>query len=209
MSRWTAPIGSPPHDISVHTAPRSRSRILLSHPERKFRFIGVVRAAAQLQVVNARRASLSERDDVVILEKPALRAASGRAHERALPAVARPDLALYRRRDVACMRGGARRRPWPRSCCVLGLPQLGEQQRQRAVEDGCNIGLRHPMPQQILRLAELLMRFPRDGELHFVLLRCQRLDLRPRLGRLQCRRNCHVGGRIAREMLALTGSRNG
>ena len=76
MSRWTAPIGSRPSRLVVGVRSSAAPRFLLSHPERKFRFIGVVRAAAQLQVVNARRASLSERDDVVILEKPALGASA-------------------------------------------------------------------------------------------------------------------------------------
>ena len=63
--------------------------------------ISIVRPAAQLQVLHRRLTAFGKRLHVVILEKPALATATVGDGERAAPAVARPDRALHRRRNVS------------------------------------------------------------------------------------------------------------
>ena len=79
-----------------------------------------------------------------------------------------------------------------------GSLQFGEQQRQRTVENRCNIAARYPAPQQVLRLAQLLMRFARDGELHLVPFRRERRDLGARFRILEWGRNRGRFGRCGR-----------
>ena len=123
-----------------------------------------MRAAAQLEIVSRRRASVRKGHDVVILEEPALRAATGRAHERALATVAVPDCTSHRRRNVAAV--GATRLRYPRSIhhSVLRLVQLRQEQRQRAIDDDGNIAVRNTVSQQILGLSKFVVGLTRDGD---------------------------------------------
>ena len=123
---------------------------------------------------------------MVVLEEAALGAASDCAVKRALALVALPDCTLHGRGDMAaCI---AMRCPaWPIDGPVPTLAQLSDQQGQRTLEDEGDVAVGNLMPQQILRLAQLLMRLAGHGELDFVEFRRERPDLRacPRL--LDCR----------------------
>ena len=66
-----------------------------------FGLVGVVSLAANLNIVSHCFTTRGERNHVVELQEATLRAPAARADERALPAVARPDLSLHRRGDVA------------------------------------------------------------------------------------------------------------
>jgi hypothetical protein len=66
-----------------------------------FGLVRIVRAAPKFDIGTRGLATCSERDEVMELEKAGFLAASLRAFERTAPAVAPPDLALYRSGDVA------------------------------------------------------------------------------------------------------------
>ena len=61
---------------------------------------------------------------------------------------------------------------------MLRLAQVRQQKCQRSVEDPGDIAVGHAVPQEILRLAQLLIGLAGDSELHFVVFRRERLDLR-------------------------------
>ena len=114
---------------------------------------------------------------MVVLEEPALGAATGGSDKAAAAAIPNPDCALHRRRNVPPLRRSLRYRTGSIHSRVLRLMQFYEEQRQRAIDNGCDVTIGYPVPKQILSFAELVIRLTRDGELHFVSLRRQRFDL--------------------------------
>jgi hypothetical protein len=72
-----------------------RASSLTQEPPAKIllRFVRIVRATPQLQVVRRRRATIRKRDHMVELEKAAFNAATLNPYEGALPSVARPHFA--------------------------------------------------------------------------------------------------------------------
>jgi len=136
-----------------------------------------VRATAQLQVIDRHLTTGRKRLSVMKFEKPALVATSLPADERALPAVTLPDLAPNARRNVP-----ARARLLPLMISrlrdrrhLLSL-DVGEQQRQGAIEDLRGISVRDRVSQQILCAAQLVVRVARNRELDLVVLWRERLQ---------------------------------
>ena len=70
----------------------------------------------------------------------------------------------------------------------LRLAQVIKQECQRLLDILADISVRHAVPHQILRLAQLVVGLARHRELNLVTLRSQRFDLSPsrRLGLLRC-----------------------
>ena len=60
------------------------------------RLVGVVRAAAQLDIRRNRLSTIGERHDVVILEESRFATAPRGTHERAAAAITAPDFTLHR-----------------------------------------------------------------------------------------------------------------
>ncbi len=148
-------------DLVTHRA--FPHHVLPSQPKPPLRLVGVVGATPQLEVVDNRRAAVREGDDMVVLEEPALGAATGRSDKGAATAVPVPDCALHRRRDVPALRRSLRRRPGPVHGPVLRPVQLCEEQRQRPIDNGTDVAFRYPVPKQILSFAELVIRITRLG----------------------------------------------
>jgi hypothetical protein len=107
-----------------------------------------MRPAQQFQILNYRRSALSERHDMVILQKPALAAAPGRAGERTAASIAIPNGALDGGGNVTAVCGTARSGPRAANCSMLCLVQFRQQQRQRAIDDDGNVAAGDPMPER-------------------------------------------------------------
>src|SRR5262245_10276149 len=82
--------GSCAQDAEVRCSTRPLSRTLFEQS----RFVRVMRPAAQLKILNIRRAARSERHDMMELEKAELSAPALSTDERASPAVTRPNRPL-------------------------------------------------------------------------------------------------------------------
>jgi len=125
------------------------------HPEVSFRGEGIVGGAAQLDVLRRGLASHGIRHPVVQLQEAALRTATVGSHKGAALIVARPHRARHGGRDVTGRgrRGssgagtGGGRDP--------GLLEIGDQDRERAVDNRCEVAVRHHVAQQILRAPQL------------------------------------------------------
>src|SRR3954454_13682142 len=100
-----------------------------------FRFIRVVRATAELQVVARRLAAVRVRDDVIELEKPTFPTAPLRSDKSALSRVAPPDLTFDRRWNVSRPRCGLARSLRSHRRRELRLLEFCHEQRQGAIED--------------------------------------------------------------------------
>ena len=77
-----------------------------------------------------------------------------------------------------CWRPARRTRPVGRR--KLGALEIGQQERQRSIEDRRWIAVRNRVPQQILDLAQLVVRVAGHGELHLVAFGRERRDGRAR-----------------------------
>ena len=163
----------------------SPTRLLLTNdavPEEQPRFVGVVRAAAQLDVLHGRLAASRIRLDVVEFEKCRLRAASVIADRRAPTRIPSPDGSPHCCRDVARTLGARfRRARSSRFGEALAFEPL-DQERDGAVEDLGRVARRHRVAQQCLGATEPVVRLARDGELNPVALRRDRHDARGQAG---------------------------
>ena len=133
-------------------------------------------ATPKLEVVDACGAAIREWNQVVILEKAALGATSHCADERALAAVSLPDRSLDGGWHVAAGSFGQQGHAGTLDQRVPRLVEFVQQQCQRALEDGRYVAVRDAVSQQVLRFAQLLVRFTGDGELDFVSFRGKRRD---------------------------------
>jgi hypothetical protein len=146
-------------------------------PKEQPRLIRVVRAAAQLDVLNRRRPAHGMGLHVVKFQERALATTPFGPDERAASTITSSHGAPHRRRDVARAFGGALR---GRS----GTLSLGEalafesidQKRDGAIEDLGRIPRRHRVTQQRLGTPELVVCLARDGELNPIALRGERCD---------------------------------
>jgi hypothetical protein len=109
-----------------------------------------VGTTAQLEVLSGGRAALGMGNEMVVLQKPPLRASSGRADERAPTLVALPDRAFHGGGNMTpggtCQRRGA----GTIDRGVPGLPQRRQEQAQRPLEDRTNVAVGHAVSEQIL-----------------------------------------------------------
>ena len=126
--------------------------------EGQLRLVGIVGAAAKLDVANRRFPSASEGHDVMELQKAALGTSAGGSDKRAPGAIPPPDFPSNRSRDMT-----RARRYFPRLPRAVrgGEPlsiQIGEQSIQGALEHGGHISVGDRMPQQGLRPLQLLVR---------------------------------------------------
>src|SRR5687767_11355766 len=108
---------------------------------------------------------------MVKLEKSALGAPPVLAHERALPIIPPPDLALHGSWNVAGAVGRRSRAARRRRLGASTPFELTQQQRQGAVEDFGGVAARNGVPRQGLHAPQLVMRVARDGELDLVAFR--------------------------------------
>src|SRR5262249_38164258 len=113
----------------------------------------------------------------VVLEMRASFAASAvRSDVRTLTFVALPHRSPLRGRNVATVRGArARARTQPRARRELALLELGDQLVDRAVEQLRELSRR--LPEQGLRIQDLLVRLLRDRDLQRDALRGERCEL--------------------------------
>jgi hypothetical protein len=116
-----------------------------------------VRATAQLQIGLVGLPAIGKRNHVVILEVSPLCAPACGADERTLTSVALPHIAFHGGSDEPASLRGAVSCAGPGSGCVPGLTELGQQQRQRPIEDLGRIARRHLVPQKRLGLSQLLV----------------------------------------------------
>src|SRR5512143_1559576 len=133
----------------------------------------VVRPAAQAQVLHRRLAALRRGLHVVVLE-PATRFApvAVLAHEGALAAVAPPHRALHLGRDVARVgRHVVRARPGPRGGGELAALERGDEGVEGAVEHLGQLARGDLVAEQLLRMAQLVVRGLAHGELERKALR--------------------------------------
>ena len=145
-------------------------------PEEQARLIRIVRAAAQLDVLDCRRSADGIGLYVVELQERALSAASFGPDERAAAAVTSPHGAPHRCRDVA--RGS---RAWCRRARTIGLGEtlafeLVDQERHGAIEDGGGISRGQRVTQQRLGTPELVVGLARDGQLNPIAFGGERRD---------------------------------
>jgi hypothetical protein len=113
---------------------------------------------------------------MVVFEETALSAASLGADECTSTLVALPDCTLHGGRDMAT--GGVSGwRSRPIDGRVSALAQLGEQRFQRTLEDRGDVAVGDAVAEQVLRLSQRVVSLARDGELHLVPFRGERLDL--------------------------------
>jgi hypothetical protein len=87
---------------------------------------------------------------MVVFKKSALGAATVRADERTLSAIAGPDFAFDLRGNVARAVISVARCSWASSGRVSGLVEVLQQKLQRSIEDRSRIAIRDNMTQQIL-----------------------------------------------------------
>jgi hypothetical protein len=126
---------------------------MASRSEEELRLIGVVRPAAQLDVVDRGLSADGVRRPVVELEEPArVTTVAVRRHERAAASVAEPHRALDRGGDGARVRVLFARLARPRRRRELLTGQFLEEHGERAVKDLGRIAVRDHVPQQILGL---------------------------------------------------------
>ncbi|HKC58702.1 MAG TPA: hypothetical protein VKB92_01310 [Myxococcales bacterium] len=126
---------------------------------------------------------MRERESVDVFEfQVARRRApeSSLVYKRASPAVALVDLPLDRVRDMAGGRfhlhgSGGRLPRFPTDREPLLLHVL-DQQIERPVHDAGQVSIRNTVPEQVLCLSELVVKFLVRGELHPVRLLCKRRD---------------------------------
>jgi hypothetical protein len=148
--------------------------------EEETRFVGVVRAAPQLNVCSRRGAAGRVRLRVMKLEEASLNASSAAPDERTAPLVTAPDLAPHRGGDVARRVARLSAAAWRRRLGVSTTLQVLEQHGQSAVKDRGQVTVWNRVPQQILRAAQPVVRLARDRELDLVAVRGQRRDRRTR-----------------------------
>src|SRR5688500_13364155 len=117
-----------------------------------------MRAAAQLDVRRNRRTSGGARHNVVELQESALAASTTRTAARAKSAIPTPDLAPHSRRDVTGSSLPGARLARTRGARALLLLQLIDQRGQCPIEHHCQIAARNGVPEQILRVTQLLVR---------------------------------------------------
>src|SRR5687767_15001212 len=117
-----------------------------------------MRSAAQLDILRIRRATGGEWHHVVELHESAHAASSASSHERAGSLIATPDLASDSRWDVPGYSFARARLVWTGGGCALLLLQPVDQRGQRAIEHGREVPVRDDVPQQILRVAQLVVR---------------------------------------------------
>jgi hypothetical protein len=109
------------------------------------RFVGVVRAAAQLQVVDRSRTAIRERHDMMEFQEPRFPAATVSANKRASASVARPHGTSHISRHMTPARVSRPRRTRPLNVRQFSSLEIFEQERQRSVEDRCWLSARHNM----------------------------------------------------------------
>ena len=128
--------------------------------------VDVVRAAAQLDVVDRGCTFCGERPHMMKFESAGFRASPLRAVKRAASAVSLPHRSRDRRWNVT---------RWHRRCStatrLVGCRDLcpfefGHEQRERALEDDGGITIRNRVSQQILRAAQPFVALAARGELN-------------------------------------------
>ena len=154
-------------------------RVSLPHEHRAevlLCFVGIVRAAAKLEIVGSAAATGRVGHDVMEFQEAALGAATVRTDKPALPAVPRPDIAPHRSGDMS--RTGCCRSTRSRAVGATNPPlfQLSNQQRQSALDDGGRVAARYRVPEEILRAAQLVVGFAGNRDLEFVAFRRERAD---------------------------------
>ena len=111
------------------------------------------------------------------LEKRALRASpAAPADERAASRVAPPDLAPDGGRNMPRPVVRARRLPRRADRAAAPALEIVKQQRQRAVDDRCQVAVGKGMSHERLDALQLFVRLARNRQLQFVALRCERRD---------------------------------
>ena len=114
----------------------------------------VVRAASELDVLNGGGTALGERPHVMELQKPAFIASTHRPSEDALATVSLPHQPPDSRGNVPRSFGGRTSGPWLADNAEPVALDVGDQEGERFVDDGCNVAVRILMAQQ--RLGSLL-----------------------------------------------------
>jgi hypothetical protein len=108
--------------------------------------VGVVRAAAQLEIVSGCRTPIGKRYDMVILEKSLFRAAARCALERASAFITFPHDAFHTCRNMTTMCDSRLSNTRPVDRRMLGLVQLAEEQRQCTIDNRSNVSVWNAVP---------------------------------------------------------------
>jgi hypothetical protein len=136
-----------------------------------------VRAAAQPQVLDGRRPAIGVRLRVIELQEPAFTASAAvAADERALLGVSLPDRPPDGGRDISRAAAPAAARSG-----LLHGPELfpldhPQQRPERPIDHRRHVAIRNPMPQEILRPAQLRVRLGARRELDSITAGRERLD---------------------------------
>jgi hypothetical protein len=148
----------------------SRGSIQVCPSVRSFRFQAVVSSAQESDVIGCRRAAAAERLAMIILE-PGARLATAAVFIRpaALDAITLGDLAARRAGDVTApvrvrLRGVDVPGMIESSGTKASLQELGQEQIERALDDGSKVSARTRMAQQVPRALELILQLPRSRE---------------------------------------------
>ena len=145
-------------------------------PEPSLCFVGIVRAAAQLQVRRSRLSAVSEGDDVVEFQETTLLAPPIGAFECAPAAVTGSDFTLHRRGPVSRVRDRSAGRRGPADDRELAALEVRDEDRQRALDHQRRIAVRNRVPQQFLRATQVFVRLAGNRDAHAVALGCERGD---------------------------------
>jgi hypothetical protein len=137
------------------------------------RFVRIVRAAAEREVIHRSRATRGVRTlGMVVLEvSPLVTAPALIRHERATTAGPVPHLALNCRRDVAGVLGLTATLPRTLRGRELLAGEIPDQECQRAVEDLGHVSAGNRICEQIPNEAQLLVAAPAGGEADLVAVR--------------------------------------
>ena len=100
--------------------------------------------------------------------------AAPRRHEATPAAIPLPNGSPDLGGDVPRTRGPCPRGPGPTGGCDLLARKLGDQRRQRAIEDGGDVAARYIVSQQLLSLAQLAIGLGTGREADLISFRGQR-----------------------------------